>query len=33
MEVVEGLNKDANVVHPTIDFTVLCHQCHEPGKY
>ncbi len=33
LEKLEGVNADPLVVHPKIDFTVLCHGCHETGKY
>jgi predicted CXXCH cytochrome family protein len=33
LEVVASENTDPKLVHPTIDFTVICHRCHDPGKY
>lgn len=33
LEKVEGENTDPQTAHPKIDFTVLCHLCHDPGKY
>jgi hypothetical protein len=33
LEVVRGANTDPLAIHPKIDFTVLCHGCHDGSKY
>lgn len=33
LEAVSGIGKDPLTVHPEIDYTPLCHLCHEPGRY
>jgi predicted CXXCH cytochrome family protein len=33
LESVDGTNTDPRAVRPPIDYTVLCHLCHDPGKY
>lgn len=33
LEDVQGSNTDPKTVHPRIDFTVLCHHCHDAKDY
>jgi len=33
LEVVDGASTDPAAIHPPIDFTVLCHSCHDEKKY
>ena len=33
LEVIDSQNKDSKAIHPDIDFTEVCHACHESGKY
>jgi hypothetical protein len=33
LETVDGQNADPRKVHPAIDFTVLCHSCHDASSY
>lgn len=33
LEVVEGPNKDPKAIAPRVNFTKLCHACHEADKY
>jgi hypothetical protein len=33
LEEVTSDNKDPLMIHPKIDYTALCHKCHNPTKY
>jgi predicted CXXCH cytochrome family protein len=33
LEAVDGTNTNPKAVEPLIDFTVICHKCHDAGKY
>jgi predicted CXXCH cytochrome family protein len=33
LEVVRSANTDPKAVQPTIDFSMVCHSCHEASKY
>lgn len=33
LEVIDSQNTDPAKIHPDIDYTVLCHACHDPNKY
>ncbi|MBI4914292.1 MAG: hypothetical protein HY825_00450 [Acidobacteria bacterium] len=33
LEAVESGNADPRAFHPEVDFTVLCHSCHDEKKY
>jgi hypothetical protein len=33
LEVISSSNRDPQVIHPPMDYTVVCHSCHDPQKY